>query len=334
MFAAYSTQKQVKLLDRKLGILYFVCILLVLGYVVGMRVILERSYNSIEKSYGIIGARLNGTTHMQLGGSSVPHDVASLTHVQEGDAIFLPTRIVTTHEQRLGNCTSPDEPCSVDSDCPVDPPLAAGLCTQGHCQVHQWCNAGGATSQRADPFTGVSGSATEEVIDAASFASLRLVVISTIQFPTLGRSVLSTEDAERGAKRSWSLSQLLLRARLDATDAIANGAVLAVTLHWNCHNLFDEDACEPTLLATPLSRSQPYATSWAHYYRRGAAGGPQYRDLLQVGLPLRTRTSYMPPTCTPTESPAHPLTTPWIPPPAPPPPSSLSHALGARPLLV
>ena len=175
--AAYSTHKGVILLDRKLGILYATCIMLVLGYVVGVRVIMERGYNAHEKSYGIVGARLNGTTYMRRGGAAgeaVPYDVASLAPVVEGNAIFLPTRIIAAAEQRIGNCTNPDEPCRADSDCVDDPPLASGLCFNGHCQRHGWCNAGGTTSQPADPFAGAALNADEETLQ--DLASLKLCV--------------------------------------------------------------------------------------------------------------------------------------------------------------
>ena len=290
MLSAYSTQKQVKLLDRKLGILYSGCILLVLGYVIGVRVILERGYNAHEKSYGVVGAQLNGTTYMRTGnGSAIPHDVASLANVQGVNTIFLPTRIITSREQQLGNCTSPDETCQVDADCDNDPPLASGLCTGGHCQRHAWCNAGGASSQAADPFTGRPRNADEETLEATAFASLQLVLMSNIQFPTLGRSALSTEDG-RTTRFRWDMTQILLRARLDQADAVANGAVLAVTLQWACYDLFDEADCAPHLLATSLGSRQPYLQSWAQYYRRGTAQSALYRDALQArGLRLQIR---------------------------------------------
>ena len=75
--------------------------------------------------------------------------------------------------------------------------------------------------------------------------------------------------------------------RIDQANAVRNGAVLAVGLQWGCHNLFDEDACAPHLLATPLGKSEPFLKSWAHYYRREEGNTALYRDLLQArGLRL------------------------------------------------
>ena len=126
--SGYSTQKGAVLLDRKLGILYVACIMCVLAYVVGMRVVAEQDYKATEKAYGVAGVRLNGTTYSLKAGAAVPYDVASLVQQEEGTALFLPTRWVTTRDQQLGNCTNPDEPCASDADCAHDPPLALGLC--------------------------------------------------------------------------------------------------------------------------------------------------------------------------------------------------------------
>lgn len=299
--AGYSTHKEVKLLDRKLGILYLTCILLVLGYVVGVRVILEQGYNAGEKSYGIVGARLNGSTYMRRGGTQgtpVPYDVASLVQFVEGDALFLPTRMLTTPQQSIGNCTVPDEPCNTDADCGALPPLNSGVCTSGHCMKLTWCNSGGTASQPADPFSGaaINAAAVEALTD---FSNLKLVLISSITFPTLGRNPLSTEDDSRAPvpgqptydrRFRWDMTRVLQQARLDPSVALRDGAVIGVTLQWDCHNLFVEDACVPRLLAELLSQTKPYMLSWASYYRRGASGGPLYRDLRQArGLRLLVR---------------------------------------------
>ncbi len=290
--STYSTHKEVKLLDRKLGILYITCICLVLGYVVGVRLIIEKGYSATEKAYGVVGVRLNGTALFKdADGVPIPYDVASLSPTIEGDAVFIPTRIIRANEQTMGNCTDPDEPCTTDSDCVAAPPLEPGLCTNGHCQQQQWCNSGGTTGQPADPFTDQTNAlaASEETMQASSFTSLRLVLISTIQFPDLGKSVLSTED-QRSAKYRWNMTQILQRARLEEDAAIQSGAVLSVTLQWDCHNLFNESACQPHLVMRQLAEGQPYLKSWANYYRRGNGASTLLRDEHQArGLRLLVR---------------------------------------------
>lgn len=209
-FSSSTITLQVKLLDRKLGILYISCIALAIGYVVGVRVLLERGYDAHEKAYGIVGATLTGTVCTLHRGVVVPYDAASLSQREENDSSFLPTRMLSTLGQRLGNCTAPEEPCEEDTDCDREAPLADGLCNHGHCTRHTWCNAGRGTSQVANPFAGATLD-EEKLVDlialrlcvastvtpphrpavvclpystAPSFP--RSVLMSTIQFPTLG----------------------------------------------------------------------------------------------------------------------------------------------------
>jgi len=293
----------VTLLDRKLGILYMSCILLVFGYVIGVRVILQNGYMGMEKSYGVIGAKVNGTTYFRKGattvgsttGAVVPFDVAALVRFQEGDALFLPTRILTTAEQTLGNCTDPEEPCATADDCADDPPLAIGECVSGYCMKHMWCSAGG-TGAQADPFTTTSATVSADQIMLQNLSSLKIVIVSEITFSTLGTgAILNTADGRTSADGSkakfrWDLGQVLQRAAIETSTAVTDGAVIGVSLQWDCENLATEAECLPHLVAKVLSGTAPYFAEWADYYRRGtttAEQAIQYRDLHQArGLRL------------------------------------------------
>jgi len=159
----YSTNKEVTLLDRKLGMLYFAITSIVMSYVIGVRLYYEKGYKAVEFSNGVVGIKLEGTGYTKTKGLIEPADIASLVKDgPEGDALFLPTRWVTWTEQRRGNCTNADEPCSADSDCRREPPLAPGKCEGQLCERYQWCSPGsngqytGATAPH-DPFRGAAG---------------------------------------------------------------------------------------------------------------------------------------------------------------------------------
>jgi len=203
-----------------------------------------------------------------------------------GDAIFMPTRVLITRDQQLSNCADPDEPCSTNSDCGDEPPLSTGQCVHGFCVKQSWCNASGATyasSARRDPFSGAARSTNEEVIGHMP-PNLNLTIISSITFPDLGTGeILSTEDESRQAKIRWNMSSVLQRAQLDPNEAKRNGAVLGITIQWDCNDLFDESDCVPHLLATQLAEGEPYMVTWANYYRRGTgANEVLLRDLYQA----------------------------------------------------
>ena len=299
----YSTNKEVKLLDRKLGLLYGSIILIVLGYVVGVRIIIEKSYMSTEEAYGVVGIELNGTSYNLIDGTVQPVDVASLiTPRPEGDALFLPTRTLITTDQRLGNCSSPDAPCVVHSDCLHQPPLSPGLCDNGGCVRYQWCNPGPdglyTVSQQANPFTG-SRVQTSKVAVLQELGRLSVVLIADISFHDSGVDALSTDfsitaEPDRPLVRiRWTMAQLLQRAGMTEAQAQRDGGVLGVSLYWDCGNLAESATCMPKLKVKQLAPSRPFYHEWADYYRRGAdpSKATLYRDLHQArGLRLLVTT--------------------------------------------
>ena len=91
-----------KLLDRKLGLLYFAITSLVLGYVIGVRLVLDKGYEEVEQSFGVIGVEVTGSSYAktQTGNGILPVDAASLLQLDpEAHAVFIPTRWVVWPEQ-------------------------------------------------------------------------------------------------------------------------------------------------------------------------------------------------------------------------------------------
>jgi len=294
----YSTNKEVKLLDRKLGILYFSITSLVFAYVIGVRCIYEKGYNVVERSYGVVGISINGSTYATTNGIAQPADVASLVQIgPEGSSVFLPTKWITWVDQKRGNCTSPDTECKIDQDCPTTPHIAGGKCEDGHCESRQWCVPGddgfytGPTAPK-DPFArgqekavAAAGGFTElQALDAIDRPGLVVVLQASISFK---RGFLSLKTETGKARVKWTLAQVLQRAGLTAAQAVEQGGVLSVVLKWDCPNLLSTDDCLPNLQVTQLAPGMPVYRQWANYYRRTADPSIPYRELYQArGLRL------------------------------------------------
>lgn len=281
---AYSTDKEVTLLDRKLGMLHVTISLLVFAYVIGYRVVLEEGYMAIEKPDGVVGLELNGTTYMLQAGIVVPQDVPSLVMTQsgpEGSSLFLPTRMLVSHTQRRSNCTTPDEPCTEDSDCVRQAPIAIGFCPAGSCIRQQWCNPGTdglyATGQAADPFAGAALSTRELVLQDVGRLSITLT--ASLDFTQIGAVRLSTDSVESAARVRWTMEQVVQRAGMTIEDAQSLGALLDVGLSWDCPMLSTE--CVPVLKVQQLAAGLPFYTQWASYYRQDTSEY-EYRDLYQA----------------------------------------------------
>jgi hypothetical protein len=254
----YSTSKEVKLLDRRLGLLHLSIWSLILAYVVGARLIAEHGFLAVEESTGTVSARLQGVSYKLAPGGTQPADGATLVRPQgEADAIFLPTRVTTTAGQRLDNCTDPAQSCTVDIDCPRRPPLAYGLCEQGFCVSLGWCPH----EQHDNP--AISETTTLQELD-----HLFVVLAADIAFPRLkGGRGFSTEDG-RPARTRWSVAEIVRRSGATLTSAVEAGLLLSVVVKWNCDLNPSSRECLPGLLVYRIGGDTGFTTQWADYYQQ------------------------------------------------------------------
>lgn len=296
--AIYGTVKEVRLLDRRLGILHILCLSLVVGYVVGIRGIVEKGYQSLELNNGMIALKLNGVTFMSSDGVVSPTDEADLvTPVKAGAALFLPMNKVTQVGQALGNCTDQDYTCAQDSDCDHDPPLSYGQCEGGFCVRQKWCS-------EQSPVT--------SVLDFASLGNLSITLLGTITFPHLAdeEQPLTTEDGRCvsrptpgggdnvscvGPLVTWPLRTdptnptligILERSQIPISD-LTNGAVLSLVLKWSCNLGFAggfSHTCLPRLRVYDIApKNHQFSLQWADYYQEIGTTAPN------VGTPVLRR---------------------------------------------
>jgi len=271
----YGTSKEVKLLDRRLGMLHLVILVLVLAYVIGIRVVIEKGYQSLELSQGTIAVTLDGGTYTTSGGLVAPADESDLVQpLKEGAALFLATSKATTPQQKLDNCTDPAFRCVGDSDCAHDPPLSYGVCDGGFCVRQTWCPCAASAN---------SGTTTAEL---QALERLAITLIGTINFPRLAPDTLTTEDG-RNARVTWSVPEILSRGGVNMVEAASTGAVLSLVLKWSCSFGLSGGftlSCLPRLRVYDIgkSASSGFWAQWADYYQQlDAATGQErlHRDL-------------------------------------------------------
>ena len=285
----YSTCKEVKLLDRRLGALHLIIFSVILAYVVGWRIIAERGYQAVELSRGSVSVQLRGITYSTTPHGVRPEDGASMVRPQEeSDAIFIPTRTITTRGQKLDNCTDPSKICAVDSDCGRRPPLAYGLCEQGYCVTLGWCPreqwGKGSISEMTmlqaartgrlpalcsplrSPHHGVSSRVRQEL------ERLTVALSADISFPRSGGHVFSTEDG-RPARTRWTVAEIVQRSGARLADALTDGLLLSVVVKWSCNLNPHAKECVPALLVHRIGGDAGFSTRWADYYDQ--RDGPQ-----------------------------------------------------------
>eukprot|EP00435_Cladocopium_sp_Y103_P047209 s559_g13.t2 len=139
---AYDTVKLVRILDRRLGFVYWGIQALVAFYMIVIVFIINKAYQDTEKSTGWMLTKVVKPQISHLGISWDAYD--RITNPGESGAVFVPTRILITRGQTQEDeyCESPSHPCKEARDCNVgDPKVQKMECQNGFCMRRQWCPA-------------------------------------------------------------------------------------------------------------------------------------------------------------------------------------------------
>ena len=249
----YVSQKTVTILERRLGLMHLFFFVLIMGYMVGVRLFVEKGYLAVEISHGFVSATLEGNTYSKGSGQAYAVDMPELIGPQlESNALFVPTTVATTRRQVQDNCTDPEQPCNADADCMREPPLAYGLCEDGRCVQLGWC-----PRENFD---------VTQVTVLQNLRDLNVILAADMHFPRLGSERMSTEDG-RNARTSWPLASLIKRAGVPYATAVSDGLVLSCVLEWACDLNPGAAPCVPRLRVYPLAVNASFSAQWATYYQ-------------------------------------------------------------------
>ncbi|XP_077063550.1 purinergic receptor P2X, ligand-gated ion channel, 8 [Siphateles boraxobius] len=146
----YTTVKYVATQNKKVGVLYRIFQLIVMGYLIWWVFVANKQYqvkdDTVESSVltKVKGVAPVNTTDFKLWG---PEDYV---YPKQGeDFLFIITNFIETPNQTLGNCSEKeirDAMCTKDEDCIAGEPVRAGngiktgLCLKtGICEINGWC---------------------------------------------------------------------------------------------------------------------------------------------------------------------------------------------------
>ncbi|XP_016377661.1 purinergic receptor P2X, ligand-gated ion channel, 8 [Sinocyclocheilus rhinocerous] len=149
----YTTVKYVGTQNKKIGLLYRIFQLTIMGYLIGWVFLKNKGYqvkddtlesSVVTKAKGV--ARVN-TTDSNLWG---PEDYVFPN--QGENFLSIATNFIETPNQKLGNCSEnpevPNNTCSKDEECTVGEAVRAGngiktgICLETHngtCEIYGWC---------------------------------------------------------------------------------------------------------------------------------------------------------------------------------------------------
>eukprot|EP00299_Pterocystis_sp_00344_P012195 c5820_g1_i1.p1 GENE.c5820_g1_i1~~c5820_g1_i1.p1 ORF type:complete len:257 (+),score=49.16 c5820_g1_i1:49-819(+) len=222
---AYSSQKKVKILDRKLGFLFYGTQIAVLIYIGLFVFLLNKAYLGYEWSVGQVRVELRGaaTFSTESGSKVILDDHDLMIPEMENGAVFIITGIEAVKQSR-GSCDNDDFDCSSDSDCPRFPGVSQQKCgSAGKCTMAGWCPP-------------VSSSETKKYVLDVMNSNVSVWFRTSIQFPVLAKNQSFTsfdnnvpvfdEDESELETDAWRLQDFLLSCGVKLQNIVETGAVI------------------------------------------------------------------------------------------------------------
>ncbi|XP_076833059.1 purinergic receptor P2X, ligand-gated ion channel, 8 isoform X2 [Brachyhypopomus gauderio] len=305
----YKTEKYVIAKDKKVGVLYRLIQLSVMGYIIGWVFLTKKGYQDTDESVessvvtkvkGVVFT--NTTTGPRVWG---PEDYV-VPYQGEG-VLFITTNFIETPNQKLGYCAEsfkvPDGRCMKNADCVEGETVLgvkSGRCLKkdhnatGTCEIYGWCPI----ERRHHPGVPLLGKTENVTIYIKNF----------IRFPKFDFSKCNVLETSEDAylKRClydevtdaycpiFRLGEIVQRAGHDFQDmallcsrAPVQGGAIGIQIEWHCDLDRSFSECHPHYHFTRLDRSDTansvsagYNFRYAHYFKN--TGGQAHRTLYKV----------------------------------------------------
>ncbi|KAL2095775.1 hypothetical protein ACEWY4_007923 [Coilia grayii] len=302
----YKTVKYVIAENKKVGILYRVIQLSILGYLIGWVFVMKKGYQATEESIQssvmtkVKGVVLTNSTDtgLSLWG---PEDYVIPPYGE--DSLFITTNFIETPNQKLSHCaesiTVPDGHCHVNDDCLPGKAVTAGhgiktgQClkkdgnSSGTCEIYGWC-----------PIERTQRSHVPLLGKAENFT---IYMKNSIRFPRFSffkSNVLETNNASYLKKCRYDesvhpycpifrLGDIITRTGHKFQDMAQSGGAIGILINWDCDLDRDSSQCQPRYSFTRLdvntsvsSITSGYNFRYVRYYKN--ATGHTYRTLFKV----------------------------------------------------
>lgn len=274
---AYETVKWVRVLDRRLGLVYYSMLIIIIIYVVLYVCIIEKQYLDFEKTSGwVIVQTLN---HQRSDAGHIWDSYDRITNPGEQGAVFIPTRILKTKGQISdGYCPSLLHNCTVAKDCDIDnEDLQKGSqCNAGFCMRRQWCPP-------EDP--NKPGITDQEYLE---FGNVELWFQTYVHYHKFNLDVATTDEKEEilypvRRANTYPLHDLIRMANLEPEEVVENGAVLIANALLDCD--LDSGECGSKIETINVDTKAGYNYAYAHNYFECNADKTQCtrkRDLIRM----------------------------------------------------
>lgn len=275
-FFAYDTIKEVRVLDRRLGLIYYFVLGMVVFYIIIFCLIMNQQYLAFEKTNGFMMTKVLNPSFVNStdGEAGMPFDVfEAFSNPGESGALFIPTRVVVTRGQsQEGDCGNPAFSCKSDKECDTGEAVAVAKCEQGHCVRRGWCPPE------------LPGASTTEIfqVDAEAYQVWFQGKVQYHIFQTYEGEGLSAGNMEDEAPvmspadnaNTYGIWYILEKAGIKLADIWRDGAVLLLTAKFDCD--LDADECQTNIEGATVDVENGYNYKVVNYFEEG---GKRKRNL-------------------------------------------------------
>eukprot|EP00298_Acanthocystis_sp_HF-20_P010305 c18792_g2_i1.p1 GENE.c18792_g2_i1~~c18792_g2_i1.p1 ORF type:complete len:390 (+),score=137.78 c18792_g2_i1:23-1171(+) len=227
---AYKTVKVVKMLDRRLGFVFYGIESLIILYIILFVFVINEAYYEVEQSIGQVNIVVRGATFGKFDGTNVPFDAIDLKQpAVENGATFIITKIEAIKQTR-DECTNSEYSCSTASDCPIIDGISTQKCSKGFCVMSGWCPE--LTPDHQELKT-IRMEHVEDIILWFRSAITFPGIAPNSSFSSMNREE-PTFAEDNGSTDAWTLKELLDQAEAPVEAVKEDGAMLSIRLEWDC----------------------------------------------------------------------------------------------------
>lgn len=278
-FFAYDTIKEVRVLDRRLGLIYYAVLAMVVFYILIFCIIMNKQYLAFEKTNGFMMTKVLTPTYLNVTEDSpgLPFDVyEAFSNPGESSALFIPTRVVVTRGQsQKGDCPNPAFSCKADKDCDTGEAVSAAKCEKGSCVRRGWC----------PPEQLGAGTTESYKVDAEAFQVWFQGMVQYHIFQDLEGKGLTAGNIEEpdpimspaDNANTYGLWYILEKAAVKLEDVWKDGAVLLLTAKFDCDlDAKEDEQCVTNIEGATVDVENGFNYKVVNYYDEG---GERKRNL-------------------------------------------------------
>nr|XP_055052107.1 P2X purinoceptor 5-like isoform X1 [Misgurnus anguillicaudatus] len=302
----YSTVKYMVAKNKKVGVLYRIFQLTVIGYLIGWVFVIKKGYQAIDETIdSSVVTKVKGVALTNTTGTGVhlwgPEDYVI---PQQGERVlFITTNFIETPNQKLGTCSESskvlDAICTKNEDCTegeafqIGNGIQTGVCLKnsrnptGTCEIYGWCPI--ENSQRPEvPLLTKAENFTLYIKNFIRFSKFNFSKSNVLE--THNETYLKTclyDKIHHPYCPIFRLGDVVQKAGHNFQDMAVLGGSIGILIEWRCDLDKGYSKCHPQYSFTSMetctttsSVAAGYNFRYARYFKN--ADGEVHRTLYKV----------------------------------------------------